>query len=281
MLRRLALIVALFSPVAGLASVVITPTELGKADCTSSSPVTFSWTSTGTWATNDIFRVWVSTSTSCPSTGDPTGTPTPKQVPGGDIPATSVSGNYPVSGTYARSAFIADAGAGACTANATIYVCVQHLGSDLTTGKAVMTGIVELVVLPPSIPVSVAVAPGDSALFVSWADGTDSTVAAVSYNVTAVGGGVTVAKNSTSKSYRLGGLTNGTTYGVTVASVSAGGNVSAATNAIYGTPQPVDGFWEQYHNADGREQGGCAGGPAGVVALLGAALALHGLRRRS
>jgi MYXO-CTERM domain-containing protein len=43
----------------------------------------------------------------------------------------------------------------------------------------------------------------------------------------------------------------------------------------------VSGFWEQYRADGGIEQGGCGGGPAGALALLGVALALRRLRRRS
>jgi NCAIR mutase (PurE)-related protein len=131
--------------------------------------------------------------------------------------------------------------------------------------------------------VNVSVEPGDTALFVSWEDGTDSTVAAVSYNVTAAGSTGTRTQNFTSVSglHRVTGLTNGTSYSVTVTSVSAGGNESLASVAATGTPAPVIGFWEEYTKSAGHEQGGCGGGPAGLVSLLGVALALRGLRRRS
>ena len=80
---------------------------------------------------------------------------------------------------------------------------------------------------------------------------------------------------------RVTGLTNGVTYAVTVRSVSAGGNQSVATAAVSGTPEKVSDFWDQYTKAKGPEQGGCGGGPAGLVSLLGVALVLRGLRRRS
>jgi hypothetical protein len=133
--------------------------------------------------------------------------------------------------------------------------------------------------------VSVSVAAGDGALYVSWADGTDNGVAATSYRVTAeaVGNpGDTHTESFTGKSnQRISGLTNGVTYSVTVIAVSAGGNRSLASEPVTGTPQHVADFWEQYQEAGGREQGGCGGGPAGVLSLLGVALALRGFRRRS
>jgi hypothetical protein len=285
MRRRLALLLAVLAPSAGLAqsagSVVISPSAFGLADCTSTSTsVTLSWTSTVTPATGDIYRVFVSTNSSCPTTGTPTGG---TQLPGGDISATSVTQGYPTSGTLTRSEFRTSAGA-ICTTDATLWVCVQHLASGGTTAKATATGSALLEVQPPSVPVSVTVTPGDSALFVSWANGTDSAVAAASYNVTAVGPSSTRTQNFTCLSceHRVSGLTNGVTYSVTVTAVSAGGNESGpSTTAATGTPQPVSGFWEQYHDRGGVEPGGCGGGPAGLLSLLGVALALRGLRRRS
>ncbi len=282
MIRRLALLVALLLPAAGLAqttgTVLISPTTFGTTDCTSTAKsVTITWTSSSTPVAggNEIYKVWVShTDTACLTTGQPTGS---LQL-GSDIPVTTTPPTY----STTRSDFISKAALSACTTNATISVCVQHWVIGAASAKGTATGSATLEVEPPPVPVLVSVATGDSALFVSWADGTTNTIAAVSYNVTAVGGGATVTKNSTSKSYRLGGLTNGVTYSVTVTSLSAGGNESVASSPpVLGTPQPVDGFWEQYKNAGGVEQGGCAGGPAGLVALLGVALALRGLRRRS
>jgi hypothetical protein len=303
MICRLALLLALLSPAAALAqttpaagTVVISPATFGSADCTSTTAkVGLTWTSSSTpvAGANEIYRVWVSTDTSCPSTGTPTGaTQLPGELPGGDIAAVTATQSYLP--TLTRSDFITKAGITGitrCTTDKTIYVCVQHLASG-GTAKDVATGNALLQVEPPPVPINVVVSPGDSALFVGWEagtkkpDGTTSTVAAVSYNVTAVAQANaldTRTKNSVNTSYRIDGLVNDRTYGVTVASVSAGGNVSAATNAVFGTPLLVNGFWEQYTDAGGHEPGGCGGGPAGLVALLGVALALalRGLRRRS
>jgi hypothetical protein len=289
MLRRLALLVALFSPVASLAQttgqVLITPSAFGTADCNSTTTaVTLAWNSSGAYATGDFYRVYVNNASSCPTATTPVGT----QLGGGDIPATSATGSYPTSGTLTSGDFLTKAGITSCAANATVYVCVQHFASGATTtAKATATGSAKLEVLPPPVPQGVTVGPGDSALFVSWVDGTKnpdgttSTVTAASYNVTAVGSTGTVTKNSTGRSYRLGGLTNGVTYGVTVTALSAGGNESGPSASVPGTPQLVNGFWEQYKADQGVEQGGCAGGPAGVISLLGMALAMRSLRRRS
>jgi hypothetical protein len=289
MIRRLALLVALLLPAAGLAqtagTVVSTPTAFGPTDCTSTTAtVSLSWTSSGAFVTGDTYSIYVSNSSSCPTTGIPTGT----LVSGaGNLAATGVTQTYPTTGTLLRKTLITDAGISACTTNDTIYLCVQHWPSTGTSGtaKGTATGTIALEVEPPPVPVSVTVAPGDSALFVNWAAGTGSTVAAASYNVTAASTTPpeTHTQNFTSLTgeHRVGGLTNGVTYTVNVTSVSAGGLESGPSlTVVTGTPAQVMDFWDQYHLA-GREQGGCAGGPAGLVALLGVALALRGLRRRS
>ncbi len=294
MLRRIALLVALIVPVAGLAQtsgqVLISPTTFGSADCTSTAKyVTLAWNSSVTVASGDTFRVYITTDSNCSTSAAPTGG---TYLTGAPIDATTQPQTYV--GTLTRQDFIADAGITNCTVNDVIYVCVQHWASGGTSAKSTVTGSATLEVEPPPFPVLVSVAPGDSALFVSWADGTKNpdgttnTIAAVSYNVTAVASSPlnsadTHTKNFTSKANnRIDGLTNGVTYSVTVTSLSAGGNESVASSPpVLGTPQPVNGFWEQYTKDGGPEQGGCGGGPAGVVALLGVALALRGLRRRS
>ena len=290
MLRRLALLTALLVPTAGLAQiagkVLVVPAALGVADCTSSTTyVTIAWTSTITPVTGDVYNLYVSSVSSgaCPTTGTPPGT----QL-GGDIPALGISGTYPVTGTLTRHDFISAAGIAdtACVAggtSTTINVCVQQLAGSVV--RATMSGSVPLELENPPAPVNVSVASGDSALYVSWSNGTDNGVAPTSYRVTAeaVGNpGDTHTESYTGTSnQRISGLTNGVTYSVWVVAVSAGGNQSTASVAVTGTPQHVADFWEQYKGAGGQEQGGCGGGPAGLVSLLGVALALRGLRRRS
>jgi hypothetical protein len=162
---------------------------------------------------------------------------------------------------------------------------VQHVRG--TVIQAGMSGSASLVLSPPPVPVNVSVAAGDSALYVSWADGVANGVAAASYEVTAVASTPPDAADTHTQSFtgktnnRVTGLTNSVIYSVTVRSVSAGSNRSEWTAAVFGTPAPVSDFWDVYKSAEGVEQGGCGGGPAGLVSLLGVALALRGLRRKS
>jgi len=287
MIRRLALILALLSPVAGSAQtagqVNILPAAFGVADCTSTTTsVQLSWTTTQTPLDGDFYKVYVSTSSACTTTAAPTATKI-----GIDFPATSVTQSFV--GGLTRSEFITASGA-SCTPGATsptIWVCVQHTRSGTNTIVAAMTGSAPLNLSPPPVPVNVSVAPGDGALYVSWADGVANGVAAASYEVTAVASNPVNAADTHTQGFtgktnnRVSGLTNGVVYAVTVRSVSAGSNASAWTAPAYGTPQLVYDFWDQYKLDGGREVGGCGGGPAGLVSLLGVALAMRGLRRRS
>jgi hypothetical protein len=282
--RRLALILALLSPLAGSAqtagNVTILPAAFGVDDCTSTTnSVQISWTTTSAIVDGDVYRVYVSTNSTCGTTALTNG------KIGSDFAATTATQSF--TGGLTRSEFITASGA-ACTAGgagSTLWVCVQHVrGSNVQAG---MSASATLVVSPPPVPVSVTVSPGDTALYVSWADGTANSVAAASYEVNAVADSPANPADTHTQTFtdktnnRITGLTNDVTYAVTVRAVSAGSNRSAWSAAVQGTPAQVMGFWDEYTKANGREQGGCGGGPAGLVSLLGVALALRGLRRKS
>jgi hypothetical protein len=289
MLRRIAFLLLLLSPAAGLAqaagSLAVVPTAFGTFDCAATPrAVTITWTSSSTTAvaTGDVYRLFLSTGSIACSAAT-TGVTQFRQ----DITADTLTQTYPGAGDLALTTSNVIAGASvACGTTATINICVQHVGTASTTPKGYAQGTVTYEAVAPPVPTSVSVEPGDSSLFVSWADGASTGVAAVSYTVTAKA--VTNAADTHTQGFtgqsnnRITGLTNGVTYGVIVAAVSASGNQSVASAPpVQGTPAPVAGFWEQYKTAGGIEEGGCGGGPAGTLALLGVALALRGLRRRS
>jgi hypothetical protein len=295
MLRRLALLVALLVPTAGLAQatgeVLVVPSTFGRDSCASPAVISIAWYSlvtplTATQSvTPDFYRIKVSNTSGCADSSGSVVTGTLVDT----ITASAQAQRYPTApDTLTALELFNLAGVTSCTAAAaTIYVCVEHWpwggGASSATPKWKGIGQAKLEVGDPPVPASVSVTPGDSSLFVSWTDGTSTGVTATSYDVTAVGASGTVTQNFTGKSnQRLPGLTNGVTYTVTVTAVSAGGNRSIASEAATGVPQHVSDFWEQYQDIPGhREQGGCGGGPAGVLSLLGVALALRGLRRRS
>jgi hypothetical protein len=293
MIRRLALILALLCPVAGLAQaageVLVLPQALGIADCSASDKfVNISWMTTLAPTTGDVYRVYVNT-TGCSSSAMTTG-----QL-GSDITPESTSATTPqvYQSPPTRMDFLINtAGITDCSvAGPTIkvYVCVQQVTITGSVLRATMNGSAQLYRVAPPVPVNVRVASGDSALYVSWdVNPVGTGVAAASYDVTAVADTPANPSDTQTQSFtgtannRVSGLTNGVTYKVTVKSVSPGSNSSAASVEALGTPAPVSDFWDAYKTEDhGREVGGCGGGPAGLVSLLGVALALRGLRRKS
>jgi hypothetical protein len=155
-------------------------------------------------------------------------------------------------------------------------------------------GSIALDLATPPIPVPTSADAADSALIVHWTQGSGGTADAGTpgsvdnYRITA-----TAHDNPTdthvsdaispgsSTSGRVGGLTNGVLYDVTVQAFSPGNNPSGQSAVIQGMPVQVNDFWRIYRADGGREQGGCAAGAAGMLALLAVPLALRALRRRS
>ena len=310
MLRRALLVAALLAPAAGWAQTVSLtvspPGPFGKAACVAAGnandpALSLSWTvappSGSVLGTGWTYQVVALTGGGCstaPAQANVVNTAT--------IQATLPTGSYPAgtTDTLHLSDLVTHSGA-SCTATTdqTITLCVQLLNGGSVSTSVSATVTVQLGA--PSIPVGVGASPGDSALNVSWADGTDSTVAATSYRVEAspllascvgaIPSPLTVAcldlNNSvtgttSNHSLRLGGLTNGVAYGVRVYATSSGGNDSDPSSPpVLGTPQPTRDFWGQYVSQGGTEQGGCAGGPAGLVSLLAVAGLLLTFRRRS
>jgi len=198
--------------------------------------------------------------------------------------AGSASGSYPVSGTLAVTTVLSTLQLGTCPSQVVLLYACAAMTISGTTYSA--TGNITLDTQVPPAPTLDSVAPGDSALIVSYTVGTTSTSAPAAtdhYQAVATGpDGVDHPSSSTnSTSVRIDGLANGVAYDVVVYAYNKAGNKSAASNTVAGTPEPVIDFWEAYKSGGGREQGGCGAGSAGDVApiLAAAALALA-LRRR-
>jgi len=165
-----------------------------------------------------------------------------------------------------------------------VYACVRLLdasGAEVTTASAAL----KLDFTSPPAPVSVAVTPGEGALYVSWAE-PDTTTAypatPVKYRAFAAAGGVTTSSAKTSStSARIDGLEDGTTHDVWVVAYSEAGNEGPASELTAGTPVPVSGFWEVYKASGGVEQAGCGlgGGGAALLALPAVLLVLRRRRR--
>ncbi len=297
MLRRAIFVAVLLSPMAGRAapaagSVITAPTSFGSADCTSTSAtVTFEWTLTLTSGTTVIpadsfIQIRASNKIDCPDTGTDTQTAlfAPNVTPG-------TSTTYGATTTVLRKTLITGAGLDACNTNSTIYVCVKLYNSGGGTVLGSASGTVALTTAAPVAPIGVVASPGEAALNVSWSDGTGTSTsgAATDYLVeawpcplgsddTCVGSKAT--GTTSSKSLRLPGLTIGTRYKVVVYAFSAEGNKSPASAPAFETPIDAIDFWEKYKEMKGLEEGGCAGGPAGVLSLLAVAGLVRTRRRR-
>jgi hypothetical protein len=310
MLRRALIFLCLAAPLAAGAQttdgVLITlrdsggnvlTTPLGRIRCSGVTGfddprVSFTWSlapqtpTTPAYATNDTYRISATKDSVCPTS------PTSGAGLIDSVAAISATGSYPASGnTLLLSTVLADipVDCSASTADLTIRLCVSLVrGSNGTVDKTINNSFV-IQLAPPPDPVGLSVTPGDSALNIAWAAGTKGTGQAdndryqvlVTPRTPAQDPGGTRSKITAATSWRQPGLVNGVLYDVVVSALSAGGNASVGSINGSGTPAPVNDFYTQYKADGGQEEGGCAGGPAGLLSLLGLGAALRLLRRRS
>lgn len=173
----------------------------------------------------------------------------------------------------------------ASTANTPVYLCVLwHDAGGTYRGYA--NGDFTLTAAAPPTPTNVRVRPGENALNVSWTEDDSTSVDAVEYRVEAITDdprdsrpGEAHTTTVASATARVSGLVNGVAYRVVVIAISDAENESAPSAEVIGIPAFTEDFWEWYDGRGGVEQGGCATGAAGLLALVGAAALLR-LRRR-
>lgn len=186
------------------------------------------------------------------------------------------------------TAALAEAANFSCTMDArTIHVCVHYYpytgtsGSDPGERKGSAFGTFQLSTVAPSAPVLDRVDPGNERLLARWTPAsTGATATWFQIEATESGASTPAAIDlAQGREGFVDPLTNGVEYEVTVRALSVAGNASEASNAVLETPVPSDDFWDRYQAAGGQEQGGCATGAAGPLALLGLAVALS--RRRA
>lgn len=220
----------------------------------------------------------------CPETDDVANGVRAGQV-GADFDA--ISQSVTASKDFSPLEMVRAAGYDACdaTSEKTIYLCVHWYDANgARNGWA--KGSVKLSLTVPAAPTGVSLTPGDSALNVRWSAGTGGAVDATDYSVVATTtdasdpAGTHAFGKTNDTTYRASGLVNGVTYSVVVYAYSKAGNQSAASAAVTGTPLPVSDFWDVYRQRGGTEEGGCASGPAGALALLGTAALLALARRK-
>jgi hypothetical protein len=297
MRRAILLFLALLAPALAARAQNVTPgsmtfgpAAIGVTSCNSNSNVIITFSvqpaSAVTTAVGSVYRVFASTTAPTTSTGISTVTVCPSSAGqvGSDLPVTAAQQSV----TVGAGSLVSAAGLQCSnTSNPTINVCVQFYASGTSTVTASATGTIPFTTQPPSAPYIWLVEPANGALFVHWNPGAGT--AATSYQIvatpTAPAGEPVYSGKISSLSQnvegRINGLTNGTVYSVTVIPFSDAGDQGPASNAVSGTPAMTAGFWDRYQGAGGKEQGGCASGPAGLGALLLAAAGLAGLRRRS
>lgn len=268
------------------ATVTLGDDLISAAECSdrASKSISLSWDFGGATSGTE-YAIVASTDSGCPASSSDSGITTQVVVDGITASSTSQSNSDL---TLADLLSAAGVTSPSCTGDDTqIYVCVRLLdssGSTLSTASARL----KLQVASPPPPSDVSVAPGESALTVSWSPGTATTAAPASsktYRVFAAAGGRTVQSDETSNtSLRLSGLEIGTTYDVTVVAYSQAGNASAASDLVPGTPVNVTDFWESYQAAGGRDGGGGGCAHAGMdplaLSLLVVALLLWRRPRR-
>jgi uncharacterized protein (TIGR03382 family) len=240
------------------------------------------------FTTGGTYKVVASNTAPSASTTPPNTCPDTDDVPTQGVRAGSVdstSATLPVQQLAVAGSLIVSRSGSVCTGadeNKEVFVCV-HWDSPTQNKAGVATGRFRIQTAAPSPPTGVSASPADGRLIVRWTASTGSTLADRYFaRATPVGGGTSADSATTNgTTVDIGGLTNNTTYDVVVFAVSIGGNASAASAAAQGTPLPSDNFWEFYRNQSGaNEQGGCASGGAGALALLFVAAGLVLSRRR-
>jgi hypothetical protein len=284
--RRRARLVALAAPILvallpGAARALTVTLELddgdalvSRAECTdrASEELSLSWDLAS--STGDSVEILASSASGCSETDATTAV----LVDGLSTSQTSFPADGDGALTVSDALESAGKSAGTCDGDDfRVYVCVRLLdssGETVATGSAALRFQLER----PAAPVSIAASPGEHALHVSWSAGTattGATAASATYQAFASDGATTVSSAETSDtSLRLGGLANGTTYQVWVVAYSEAGNPSDASEAIQGTPAPVDDFFELYQKAGGSEEVGCGSGGLGGLGALAPLLAL-------
>jgi MYXO-CTERM domain-containing protein len=300
-MRRLLLAAAVSVPIAVVAAISTAPrgkvvdldnyntrdatSYINAAQCSGDAPLNLEWSTNVTAGGGDSYQLYAS---SAPP--DASGLCETEDIPGTGGAATVNAGPIDGGGAWTSNIQRGEAsGAQAiaaanrtCTENQVLYICAHLLdGGDTTNPVGSASGKFIVQIAAPSAPTLHTVGPAsETSLVARW---TEPTGLSVDHYVVVATAGTEEHRTGTifapATSATISGLSLGTTYSVVVFAFSLGGNPSPASNAMDGTPSPVDDFWETYLNSGGRDDGGCATGSAGPLALLGVAALLR-LRRR-
>jgi hypothetical protein len=256
--------------------------NIKECDATTADTLTYYWQASS--FVGGTYELWMadqppaststSTTSTCPAQSSTTLT-VHSQLIARDLPATAASQSFKDTATISqRLKQLTDLGASlSCTGTATlVYLCVNYTPTGGTLANAA-TGSPKLDFGVPPTPANVVLGPGDSVLHVSWAAGSGGTGSTDGYRVKwgphngTLDGSHDLTGSGTT-SFDIGGLQNDTEYDVQVLALSPGNNESEATAIASGKPIFVNDFWRLYRQDGGREQGGCAAGAGGLLALL-------------
>ncbi len=272
-------------------TITVSPTLFGQADCNDQRAITVTWNFGSTFASQAVTALLTTTSDCNAATGAPALTPV--QTQSGSLTL------HPADFLFAQTQKDCNATV-TSGAPATVYICLKAgTGTPLSTTE-------KFALQPPVPPTAIVVTEGDRHLKLSWSQG-DSTDSIATYSVYAVA--LTVAPDAgtgsdagdTSGAFgdpvltkitsmstdvqSIGNvaLQNGTTYALALSATDTFGNVSDLSDPAFGTPKPIDDFYQHYRDAGGSALGGggCAtlGGAGWLVALLGALLLWRRSRR--
>lgn len=263
--------------------------NLSAADCvkaTTDDDIAFSWTVPITVVGTMQESVFLSKSESCTLEAD--------QSPLVDHPRTQANGvptNYPIEGKdplRVSDIFNFLSKSGTCESlgavEQTVYVCVKVVADNIGQAATHLGKLaIRVDTKAPPVPTDVKAVPLDSGLDVSW--GMTSGVGdAKGYRVFVDGKLSSTVAGADVREVSLDGLTNGTTYAVTVTSIDSAGstsdryNESAVSAPVQATPLDAEDFFERYRRLGGTETGGCD--TTGTASLALVALGLLLARRR-
>ncbi len=267
---------------------------INAEECNGSGVVHLSWQIPGTFpiggVTYKLFAANQATTGACPTQSNASTSLVAAEV----LPELTSTRNPVTDETYATSAIATAAGFGACDATApqSIFLCVEGIDpNNVSTAVGTARGTLTLDRRPAVATTGGSVSSGDSAVNVSWnlvpstadppADYYLIDAQPISSTITAFDPTpIHTSARVTASPYRLGGLVNGVVYSVRVWTFSPADNPSDPFSVGTAEALPSADFWETYKADGGREQGGCSSGPAGLLAVGGAAALLAMLRRR-
>jgi hypothetical protein len=147
-------------------------------------------------------------------------------------------------------------------------------GSNETKVKGTAPPTITYDAKAPDAPV-IEVLSRDSALTVKLSASDDSETVNIEARVAGEGEfQVMETVASATSDAKITGLSNNVLYEVRAVAFDAAENESAPSEIVTGTPIRTEGFFSDYRNSGGRDQGGCTSAPGGMLLWLAAVVGL-------